>query len=131
MRKLFDSANVVECYRRDESIVPQQALAMANNPLVLAQARLLARKLNAHRSDEAFLTAAFERVLGRPPTADESLTCAKFLTEQAARLMEKGKLTSFAAGPPGPVPPSPEPTLRAREDLIHVLFNHHEFLIIR
>src|SRR5262249_31221545 len=68
MLKVFDSANVVECYRRDESIVPQQALAMANNPLVLAQARLLARKLSAQQADAAFIAAAFERILGRPPT---------------------------------------------------------------
>ena len=40
---LFDRPNVVECYRRSESVVPQQALAMANSPLSLAQARLLAK----------------------------------------------------------------------------------------
>ena len=38
------SANPVECYRRSESIAPQQALAMANSTLTLAQARILARE---------------------------------------------------------------------------------------
>ena len=32
---LFDAANVSECYRRSESVVPQQALALANSPLTL------------------------------------------------------------------------------------------------
>ena len=31
---LFDSPNVVECYKWSESIAPQQALAMANSPLL-------------------------------------------------------------------------------------------------
>jgi hypothetical protein len=131
MLKVFDSANVVECYRRDESIVPQQALALANNPLVVAQARLLARKFSPRVSDEDFINAAFERVLGRPPRPEEIAACAVFLNEQTARLTEKSKLTTFAAGPAGPVPPSAEPAARAREDLIHVLFNHHEFVTIR
>ena len=43
---LFDSANPVECYRRSESIAPQQALAMANSTLTLAQSRVLAKKLS-------------------------------------------------------------------------------------
>ena len=30
---LFDGANVTECYERTVSIVPQQALAMANSTL--------------------------------------------------------------------------------------------------
>ncbi len=131
MLKVFDSANVVECYRRDESIVPQQALALANNSLVLAQARLLARKLGTQLSDGGFIRAAFERMLSRPPKADELTECARFLAEQAARLNAKEKLTAFAPGAPGPVPPSAEPAMRAREDLIHVLFNHHEFVTIR
>ena len=29
----FDNSNVLECYRRQESIVPQQALALANSKL--------------------------------------------------------------------------------------------------
>src|SRR5207249_1645452 len=36
---IFDAASVNECYRRAESVVPQQALAMANSSLVLAQSR--------------------------------------------------------------------------------------------
>src|SRR5712692_7676596 len=42
---LYDNANVTECYARTESVVPQQALALANSSLVLEQSRLLARRL--------------------------------------------------------------------------------------
>jgi hypothetical protein len=78
---LFDAASVNECYRRSESIAPQQALALANSPLALAQSRLLAGKLwkeaegaagpaTAAASDGAdreriFVRAAFEQVLCR------------------------------------------------------------------
>ncbi len=34
----FDAANVEECYRRSETIVPQQALAMTNSGMVLTRA---------------------------------------------------------------------------------------------
>ena len=43
---LFDSPNVVECYRRSESIVPQQALALANGALTLNMARDLAAQMS-------------------------------------------------------------------------------------
>ena len=35
---MFDAPNVEECYRRDETIVPQQALAMINSGMVLTRA---------------------------------------------------------------------------------------------
>jgi hypothetical protein len=134
--QLFDAANVTECYRRNESIVPQQALALANSPLSLAQARLLARRLSQEvgttaTEDPAFVTAAFEQVLSREPTAREREECVKFLTEQTALLLDRGKLSGFGAGPPCPVPPATDPHLRARENLTHVLLNHHDFVTIR
>jgi Protein of unknown function (DUF1553) len=97
--KIFDAPNPNECYRRDESVVPQQALALANSPLSFAQARRLARRLAADRtgrnSDE-FIAAAFEIVLGRPPTAVEFGECRRFLSEQAS-LLRSGRLTPFDA----------------------------------
>jgi hypothetical protein len=128
----FDAANITECYRRNESIVPQQALALANSTLSLAQSRLLAKGLSREfAGDAAFVTAAFEQVLSRPPTAAERDECVKFLGEQTRLLADKGKLTPFAAGPPSPVPPAAEPGQRARENLTHVLLNHHDFVTIR
>jgi len=129
---VFDSANVTECYCRTESVVPQQALAMANSVLVQTQARLLARKL-AEKNQEAatFIQAAFDRVLGRAPTAEEASLCGQFLTQQAALLRDPKNLSGFQGGAAGPVPPSSDPQLRARENLVHVLFNHNEFVTVR
>ena len=36
---MFDDASVLECYRRAESIVPQQALALENSPLATDHGR--------------------------------------------------------------------------------------------
>jgi hypothetical protein len=43
----FDEAGVLECYRRAESIVPQQALAMENSAMVMAAAGKIARRIEA------------------------------------------------------------------------------------
>src|SRR5207253_11111809 len=42
---LFDDANVLECYRRTESIVPQQALAMTNSQFASEMAGRIGTKL--------------------------------------------------------------------------------------
>ena len=99
--RLFDAASVNECYERGESIIPQQALALANSVLVEKQSRALAGKLP---SDEGFLEAAFRTVLGRPPSAPEREACGTFLREAGAK---------------------------GREGLVHVLFNHNDFVTIR
>jgi hypothetical protein len=136
--RLFDSANVLSCYRRSESVVPQQALALANSPLSLEQSRRLARTLTdevtrqeSSDRDAAFVDAAFARVLGREPTAAERAECRSYLAASAARLADPGRLTPFPTGAPAPVPPSADPGQRARESLVHVLFNHNDFLTIR
>jgi hypothetical protein len=131
---IFDAANVTECYQRSESVVPQQALALANSTLVVAQARLLARRLTplageTPARDETFIRLAFAQVLGRPPTPQEQTECAQFLVQQTSLLARKN-LTPFA-GAAAPVPPSPLPHQRARENLVQVLFNHNDFVTIR
>jgi hypothetical protein len=136
--KLFDAPSVTECYRRDESIVPQQALALANSSLSFQQSRILAAALSQEAGGEptaeanaAFIAAAFEQVLCRKPSDDERATCEKFLAEQAQKLADAGKLTPFAAGPAATIKPSAAPHQRARENLVHVLFNHKDFVSIR
>jgi hypothetical protein len=130
----FDAASPTECYERRESIIPQQALALHNSALVLTQARLLAAQLSAGlagASQSTYVAAAFEQVLGRPPTEEERVRCERFLQEQATLVKDPGKLTPFpAAGEPVPSP-SADPTHRARENLIQVLFNHNDFVTIR
>ncbi len=114
---VFDAPNVNECYRRTASIVPQQALALANSSLTRESARRLAHRLHetAGPSDDAALVRrAFLHVLTRPPTADEARACEAFLAEQAGRL-----------------PPGDDARVRALESLVHVLLNHHDFVTVR
>lgn len=133
--KLFDVANPAECYQRSESIVPQQALALANSTLSLTMARKLAqglsRQVDGKDGPSAFVAAAFESVLGRPPSAAESAKTVEFLREQADLLRDSGKLTSFGVSSPGEIQPASDPEMRARENLVHVLFNHNEFVMVR
>jgi hypothetical protein len=135
---LFDSPNPVECYRRSESIAPQQALALANSTLTLAQARVLAKKLSdslagtsADEAPQRFVERAFVQILCRPPTDDELKTCLAFLAEESATLSSPQSLTPFSSGPAASVAPSPDPQQRARENLVHVLFNHNDFVTVR
>ncbi|MCS7046723.1 MAG: DUF1553 domain-containing protein, partial [Gemmataceae bacterium] len=135
---LFDSANVTECYQRTESIVPQQALAMSNSSLVLAQSRLLARQLMKHlggvasaENAAAFTRTAFVHILGRAPNQEEQSACEAFLAQQATLLANPKGLTVFSGGTANAIAPAADPQLRARESLVHVLLNHHEFVTIR
>jgi len=133
--KLFDAASTDECYRRNETVVPQQALAMANSQLAREQARRLAASLNVQIGTESdspssalYIDSLYQRVLSRRPTAAEQNVCSEFLTKQTERLGDESKLTTFSSGAKPAVPPAEDPRLRARENLAHVLLNHHEFV---
>jgi hypothetical protein len=54
-----------------------------------------------------------------------------FLGEQSKRLADPKGLTAFGAGENVPVKPSADPHQRAREDLVHVLMNHNDFVTVR
>jgi hypothetical protein len=128
--KVFDSPSANDCYRRIESVMPQQALALANSPLTTLAARRLAGALSPGASaDPQFIALAFESVLGRAPSDLESSVCGQFLKEQTGRYA--GSLTLFDAGPHPAVPAAADPRQRAREGLVHVLFNHNDFVTIR
>lgn len=75
----FDNSNVLECYRRNESVVPQQALALTNSQLSRECANALAAKLDK-LDGEAFVTQAFLTVLARPPTETERRTSLEGFT---------------------------------------------------
>jgi hypothetical protein len=49
---MFDEATVTECYRREESVVPQQALALTNSQLVLDAISPIADRLTRATSSE-------------------------------------------------------------------------------
>jgi hypothetical protein len=130
MLELFDAPDACECYRRTESLVPQQALALTNGPLTLRASRLLARTLSEQTSeDAAFVIASFEQVLGRGPTAEEQAACLEFLRKQA-ELLRTAVPNQPAAGS-ATLAPATDPSLRAREGLMRALFNHNDFVSIR
>jgi hypothetical protein len=120
--------------------MPQQALALTNSELAQRQGRVLARKLweqvqpaavTPEAGEAAFIEAAFEQVLARAPTAQESQVSAAFLRRQVSLFqgVDPGSLT--AHGPSGAFVPSSEPGCRAREDLVQSLFSHNDFISIR
>ena len=137
MLVLFDAASPNECYRRSESIVPQQALALTNSSLALSQSRLLARRLSeeipraGEDSESQYVQQAFLQTLSRPPAKDELNVCLQFLTDQAATLSDRSKLTTLRGGEPPKVKAAADPHDRARENLVHVLMNHNDFVTIR
>jgi mono/diheme cytochrome c family protein len=133
--KLFDAPDPTDCYKRDESIVPQQALALANSKLSRVQSRLLARKIAGAQKepmrDSAFVQTVFERILGRLPTSKEQAESESFLREQTSLFQSPGKLTALPGGTASEVPPATEPAVRAKENLVHVLFSHNDFVTVR
>ncbi|MFN0166507.1 MAG: DUF1553 domain-containing protein [Bryobacteraceae bacterium] len=128
MLRVFDLASPNECFERGESIVPQQALALANGKLSLTMGRILAAHLP---SGSEFVPAAFERILGRKPNAEELAESEKFLLEQTALYRQPSSLTAFRTGPAAGIKPSADPAARGRESLVHVLLNHNDFVAIR
>jgi len=121
---IFDSANPRECYRRRESVTPQQAYALVNSPIVARQSAVIAARISARiterirdeksRDDETrFIHLAFETVLSRSPRADEIAACREFL--------DRARTAA----------PIEDASRRAHENLVLVLFNHHEFVTIR
>jgi hypothetical protein len=131
--KLFDLADPAGCYRRFESIVPQQALALSNSQMSFTHSRLLARKISDRVGDNAseFVVNVFKRVLARAPSTEEEIESLKFLQQQAHLLKDSRKLTEFKSGEASEVPAATDPALRARESLVHVLINRNEFVTIR
>jgi len=83
----FDEALVKECYRREQSVVPQQALALSNSSLVLESALPIARRIReavgGDRSDVTpdgrFIRSVFQVVLGTEPNAVEIARCQESL----------------------------------------------------
>lgn len=108
MLRVFDEASPNECFERSESIVPQQALALSNSKLSQTVAEEISRQLS---SAPGFVNAAFERILGRQPSAAEQTASQQFLTEQQQH---------FAGN-----------ETRARQSFVHVLLNHNDFVTIR
>ena len=111
---------------------PQQALASANSTFFEESSRLLARSLNGpHAKDDDFIRAAFDTILGAPPTPVELAESRKFLASQSTLLAQPERLTRFSEVVDTRVPPAADARTRARENLIHALLNHNEFITVR
>ena len=102
--------------RRNVSNVPAQALAMLNNPLVIEQCGVAARRLLAEaagRTVDERIEHAYLTTFGRPPTDDEISAGREFIASPTT------------AGAPG------LDEAAAWADYLHVLVNAKEFLFIR
>lgn len=109
----FDDAGVLECYRRERSIVPQQALALTHAALSLEAAPTIANRLaTPGMNDDQFVEKAHLVLLGRSADAEEMRLCRQAIAEIRAENKEAG----------------PE---RARALLVLALINHHDFLTRR
>ncbi|MEY3459622.1 MAG: hypothetical protein RL215_2779, partial [Planctomycetota bacterium] len=114
---LFDDANVLECYRRADSIVPQQALALENSPLAIQMAMKISEQLHLKEpqlSDKRFTQLAFLTVLAADPSPDELSACTEALEQFRAT-----------------APNGTDPTMLARASLVQALLNQHDFITVR
>jgi hypothetical protein len=127
--KIFDGPSVTECYQRRPTVMPQQALALANSEIALAQARILCQKIgtSTHMKDDLFVEQAFLRILARHPSKEETRLCLDFLSAEqvhgrsAAAVMPVVSKTMQAGDNMG----------KKRENLVLVLLNHNDFVTIR
>lgn len=129
--RLFDQPNPTDCYMRTESVMPQQALAVANSTLYLEAARLLARRIApAGTGDAEFARRVFELLTSQAPSKAELDESVRFLSDQAA-LFSGARLTRFSAKQEAAIAPSSGPRERARESFVHAMLNHNEFVTVR
>ena len=116
---MFDDASVLDCYRRAESIVPQQALALENSPLAAEMAGKIAARIadaNPSASDDEFIRIAFLTVLSAEPNAAEQTHVSELLPSLTAAARAKNR---------------PDPNSSARIAVIHALLNHNDFVTVR
>ncbi len=105
--QIFDGPKVSECYMREESVQPHQALAMANSKLTNLAAQSISERVSGQAGEDpaAFVEQAYLTVLGKAPKAEEKKLCLQFL--------ESGDI------------------VRKKERLVAVLLNHNDFVTVR
>ena len=130
--KIFDGPSVTECYRRNQSVMPQQALALSNSELAIAQAKIVAKDLNQRCGPDTnlFIQDAFLRILCWRPTAAEVKLCQEFLKNQPAP-KPPSSLATVLLTSGNDKTATEEAMLRGRENLVRVLFNHNDFVTVR
>ena len=102
----FDDAGVQECYRRSESIVPQQSLALIHGKLASETSETVRQLLDPAGTvpRDVFIRSAFKLMLARSPSPAELDLCISELAEDNSR---------------------------ARAGLVLALVNHHDFITVR
>lgn len=116
---MFDDAGVLECYRRSESIVPQQALALENSPLASSMADKIEKRITAaisNASDQDFIRSAFVTVLSDEPSESEVATALDALRKLKVLAQKSNPSTA---------------DVRSKSSLIQALLNHNDFVTIR
>jgi hypothetical protein len=118
----FDGAGVKECYRRDQSVLPQQALAISNSRLVHDASRKIAERLSQPSStgqppldDHVFVRTAFNELLGIRASDDEM----------------RASLDALEAWRKLPKPAEESSADVARAHFVWALFNHNDFVTVR
>jgi hypothetical protein len=116
----FDAADAIACYQRDQSIVPQQALALSNAGFSQdAAARIAARvtsEISGTADDETFVVRAFVAVLGRQPDDFERSECRRAIDQ--LRTLPDGEAAAGGVDP-------------ARVQIVAALLNHNDFVTLR
>ena len=151
LMQIFDGPSVTECYERKPSVMPQQALALANSELALREARALAREL-ANLSPNpspgrSFLTGKGEihplspsfpndegvpgrGGLGRRGSGE--VNAPVFVKNAFERTLSRPPTTTEAQECLRFLAIGGEVNLQRRyENLVLVLFNHNDFVTVR
>lgn len=112
---MFDDADILRCYRRQESIIPQQALTLVNSKLAFQSAQKISQALSAKtRTQDEFIDQAFQTILSRSPSPEEELICRQSL-ETLDKLAAK----------------QPKNDGRSRANFVLALINSNDFVMIR
>jgi hypothetical protein len=119
MMLAFDMPAPFNCMgRRTVSNVPAQALALLNDPFVIGQAELWAKRVLATKgaSPQQRIERMYLRAFARPPTADELAAAEAFIQQQGEAL---GSTEAERAN-----------DVRVWADFAHVLMNVKEFIFL-
>jgi hypothetical protein len=113
---LFDAPEAMECYRRTETVMPQQALALTNSDWVHRMSKQMAVEIARQLPDGAgddtkWVTAVFRRILSRDPTERELLRCEEYLRHESSG-------TDAGATDPS----------MARASVVRAIWNHHHWI---
>ena len=118
---MFDDADLLQCYRRSESIVPQQSLALSNSRLALEMAEAIAQRISAalpaDADSMAFIQRAFATILARAASAAELEACRQFCEQLTRELAGDWEADTLQR--------------RVHSRLVHSLLNHNDFVSIR